>query len=173
MKKRIRLIYTSRSLLMNHDENSYYHDEINQILLTSREHNYENNITGVLFYIDGYFFQCLEGKEDDVLSLMNRISQDPRHTDVKISYCKSIRSRMFKVWTMKFVYINSKIIDLLENLGYQTFDPVNFDEYEINLLMDKFYKMDDQTENNTLLNKFYYAKQSFWQRLMHARLMFA
>lgn len=92
----IQLIYVSStpSLL---DEAS-----LTAILASSRRHNLQNRITGMLLYADGSFLQVLEGDADTVEETMARISQDPRHHQIIELSKGPIAAREFGQWTMGF-----------------------------------------------------------------------
>ena len=56
------------------------------ILTDARTGNEARNVTGALVYVDGVFFQILEGDEDVVRKLMKSIASDSRHRSVKVIY---------------------------------------------------------------------------------------
>ncbi len=52
-------------------------------------------LQGVLYYADGYFFQCLEG-EDPVLELLvEKLRKDSRHREIMIYGLKAIDQNTF------------------------------------------------------------------------------
>ena len=55
---------------------------VDSIIQSSRRHNPEMGITGLLVFGGGIFFQWLEGPRDNVTSLMERLKADPRHENV-------------------------------------------------------------------------------------------
>lgn len=78
--------------------------EITKIIATAQRHNPQFGITGLLVFGSGYFFQWLEGPKDNVQSLMNIISADPRHHSVVVlSQADEIRERLFPDWAMELV----------------------------------------------------------------------
>lgn len=74
-----------------------------QICTVSRRNNTRLDISGVLYYNGQAFFQVLEGPQDDVRALADRIRDDPRHRDFQMLLTCSIRQRLFSGWSMKFV----------------------------------------------------------------------
>jgi len=113
----IQLAYLSstRSLL-----NVY---EIAEILIKSRENNEKRGITGMLLYKDGNVLQILEGEEDPVRALFEKISNDPRHSGVLRLYEKSVEVRDFSEWTMGFHDLEAEGARYLE--GFSEFlDPL-------------------------------------------------
>jgi hypothetical protein len=77
--------------------------QLDRILLRSRAYNPSANITGLLLFHEGTFLQCIEGPEAGVLSLMERIRRDRRHTN--ITMLESVRgaSRAFSDSPMSYV----------------------------------------------------------------------
>jgi len=61
------------------------------------------DVTGLLVYVDGNFLQVLEGEHEVVSTLLEKISQDHRHTDVKVVYKTIIEKRTFNSWQMAYV----------------------------------------------------------------------
>ena len=81
---------------------------ISDILKTARKNNKQKNITGVLFVGNGFFMQSLEGEEEDVKALFEKIKVDERHSNVKIIGFSELKERRFKSWDM--AYIDTKVI---------------------------------------------------------------
>lgn len=77
-------------------------EELNDILVASRRNNYRDNVTGLLLYVEGNFFQVLEGKQDNVEALYERILRDPRHSRVVQLVSGYHPTRQFPNWTMAF-----------------------------------------------------------------------
>ena len=75
-------------------------DVINDIVKVAKEHNAENDITGVLFFHDGRFLQIIEGEEVDLKALMKSIEQDNRHKDIKYLIDSDEPERSFGSWKM-------------------------------------------------------------------------
>ena len=98
-----------------------------KILLQSRVNNRKNGLTGVLCFGDGYFLQCLEGKEESINKLLFKLKADPRHSHFTVRWQKPIKTRSFGSWEMKFVAVAGPMMKWLESLGYERFDPFQFD----------------------------------------------
>lgn len=92
----ISLIYVSSAVRLFTDA------ELVELLRVSRENNQQENVTGMLLYKGGNFLQVLEGPEEAVLRLYQKISQDPRHVDVMQLIKESIQERHFPDWSMGF-----------------------------------------------------------------------
>lgn len=70
------------------------------LLYRARERNQRMGITGVLFYSEGLFVQCLEGGDAEVDALFERIAADPRHEDVVVLQAIETGERHFDQWSM-------------------------------------------------------------------------
>lgn len=100
--------------------------EVNRILLHSRRNNKQRDVGGVLHFGNGYFFQYLEGPADTVDGLYARICRDDRHHDVRRLTRRTIRTRRFENWSMKFVAIERIVGKVLERHDMKKFDPYCF-----------------------------------------------
>ena len=138
--------------------------EVASILQQSRINNQKQKIGGVLYFADGYFFQCLEGKDSAVLDLMDKLKLDDRHEDIKVSYFKRIRRRCFKEWSMKYVPVGPDIEKLIASRGYHGFDPCKFDEADINSIIDLFTRLEDTSIKDERLRRSYRLKLHWWQK---------
>jgi len=90
----VRLTYASRA------NDGVTPEALTAILKTSRSHNLDAGITGVLVFSDVIFLQVLEGGRDAVSGLYNRIAQDRRHRDVVLLGYDEIGERRFAGWAM-------------------------------------------------------------------------
>jgi Sensors of blue-light using FAD len=128
MTKLTQLVYISRSTSARSENFAGIEPTVGRILLKSRINNRNVGLTGVLYFGDGCFFQCLEGEEGSVLNLLRKLKDDPRHSDITVLSRKLIAARSFGNWDMKFVAIEEPMTKLLASRGYQRFDPYQFDE---------------------------------------------
>ena len=76
--------------------------ELEQLLAKARDTNARLGITGILLYKDGNFSQVIEGEEDAVRELFEKIRHDPRHRRVIPVIEEPIAQRDFADWTMSF-----------------------------------------------------------------------
>lgn len=72
------------------------------MLHQARAANATLGITGLLLYHNGHFVQALEGREDAVRDLYERIRRDPRHCAVSTMFEQPIGRREFPDWSMGF-----------------------------------------------------------------------
>lgn len=67
------------------------------------EKNERLGITGGLYYDGRVFFHVLEGDSAVVWPLLERIRQDPRHSDLEVLAENDIASPSFRYWPVKFI----------------------------------------------------------------------
>jgi len=107
------LLYVSRATIAADRVDA----EVDVIIATSRDHNARVDITGGLVRAAGYFSQLLEGSTEAVESLMERISRDPRHTDVNVLRVMATDQRLLGDWSMAYAgessYVANQIAPLL------------------------------------------------------------
>ena len=75
---------------------------VQKILQSSRQNNPINAITGILIHKSPNFLQYLEGPNEAVGELYEKIESDDRHNSVKIISRSEIDSRVFSDWEMGF-----------------------------------------------------------------------
>lgn len=76
------------------------------LLDDARRNNLALNVTGMLLYIEGSFFQVLEGDAPVVDKLYESISGDARHDRVTQIIREPIAQRSFGDWSMGFVSVS-------------------------------------------------------------------
>lgn len=92
-------------------------DDLKAILATSRENNKMLGITGMLLYRDDFFIQALEGEEDVVVPLYDKIAKDERHTNVLLVYKTNIDGRSFPSWSMGFNKISDAAVSQMSGFN--------------------------------------------------------
>ena len=92
---------------------------LKELLEKSRARNSDEGITGLLLYRysddfdKGYFIQAIEGPDDVLNALWDRISEDRRHhTIVTLAEGKQT-DRMFPNWSMGFRNVEAKDLEAL------------------------------------------------------------
>lgn len=76
--------------------------------------NRQQGITGLLIFDGQHFCQQLEGDPSALTALMERISDDPRHTDVTVLHQGPLASRRFKRFSLGYTPVED--VDALERL---------------------------------------------------------
>lgn len=82
-------------------------EDLNTLLTTSRKNNASLGVTGMLLYKDGNFMQVLEGEEDTVRGLYQKITTDTRHRGEITLLEDYTDGRQFSDWSMGFRNLNS------------------------------------------------------------------
>jgi hypothetical protein len=96
-----RLVYYSRNRMTGDPQEIDF--GISQILAKSRQNNAKVAVTGALMFNAGCFAQVLEGPQDAVEAVFERIQRDERHGDVSLLAFDPIEARAFEAWSMGFV----------------------------------------------------------------------
>ncbi len=107
MEPTIRCVYASLAA------SSFDPAQLPVLLEKSRARNATRDLTGMLLYLDGNFFQVLEGPAGAVDSLFEVISRDPRHSRITRIIREPIARRDFGDWTMGFESIGLDAVDRL------------------------------------------------------------
>lgn len=76
--------------------------QLAELLESARKHNQANDLTGLLVYDEGRFFQWIEGHPDKLAKVWDSIQRDPRHTDIQIMGNQRVPLRFFGDWDMRF-----------------------------------------------------------------------
>lgn len=89
--------------------------ELEALLLEARERNHALQVTGVLLYDDGNFFQYIEGPPDSVRSVYERIRASSKHRGL-IELCRrKVSGRSFSAWDMGFSKVpGSRLLELAQ-----------------------------------------------------------
>lgn len=109
----IHLVYVSSALKELEAE------ELTRLLDSSFRHNAQNNVTGMLLYLNGSFMQVLEGNETEVDETYSRIRQDPRHSRLILIDRAPIQARSFADWSMGF-----KHMDATDIAAHPAYNPI-------------------------------------------------
>jgi hypothetical protein len=113
MKGLIHCIYASRATAQ------FSVQDLPELLRAARAANAARDVTGMLLYIDGNFFQVLEGEQTVVDALFEHLSHDPRHTRVTRIIHEPIFERDFGNWTMGYAQL--EVRELAQELGSNDF----------------------------------------------------
>lgn len=149
--------------MMNHEDNLIMlcytsiashlmtHQELLMLLKQAREQNLKRKTTGILIYMEGCFFQILEGERNSLEALYVKIASDKRHHHVIKLLESRIDKRNFAGWNMAFRNISREelaqetgLTDFLdqENQGFK-----GLQSESINALIDAFRQGRWQTRN--------------------------
>jgi hypothetical protein len=116
-------------------------EELGNILKISRTNNSQIGVSGVLIYCDGNILQVLEGLEENVYKVFNKIKADPRHTNLITLQSRDISVRNFENWSMGYRTSNKAEFKQIEgylNLQTQLKNNVNDGMNQVKTLLVDF-----------------------------------
>lgn len=76
-------------------------DDVAEILEACQRNNIARGVTGLLFYNGRNFLQLLEGEEEALAWIMQRIERDSRHQGISRLYDEPADSRACPDWQMR------------------------------------------------------------------------
>lgn len=166
MSNLTRLVYVSRASFETAKEFIGIEPTVGRILMQSRKNNPKQKVGGVLYYGNGFFFQCLEGYSDAVNTLTAKIMKDDRHADVQILKVIPIEERLFKNWSMKYIPLEKDVINILKRHEVKQFNPYEFNNELIDEFVSLFAKISDPSEQADQDYNDQPIKKSWWQKVM-------
>jgi hypothetical protein len=92
-------------------------EELIDLLLEARAKNVRLGISGMLLYVDGAYFQILEGPRGTVEGLFATIAADPRHRAVVKLIVEPIEVRSFASWSMGYADISRADLSAIPGLS--------------------------------------------------------
>ena len=123
---------------------------LNDISETAVERNQIDNVTGILCYGNGYFLQCVEGSEQALTNLKNRLLVDDRHTELKILDFSEITKRRFAGWSLRSITLERWMTKEPELKKLMPFKPYEWDSNEWQKFLDilqGYYEEQTRTGN--------------------------
>ncbi|MCG3858427.1 BLUF domain-containing protein [Psychrobacter sp. Ps2] len=123
---------------------------LNDISETAVERNQIDNITGILCYGNGYFLQCVEGSEQALTNLKNRLLVDDRHKELKILDFSEITKRRFAGWSLRSIALERWMTKEPELKKLMPFKPYEWDSNEWQKFLDilqGYYEEQTRTGN--------------------------
>ena len=133
-----RLCYASKAVK---DEDEIRQDLID-ILSEAVDFNGRHQVYGVLYYGNGKFFQCLEGDTEIVNPLFyEKITKDPRHSDVVLLDLADIDYVKFSRWSMKYAPFDKAMLRFFADRGMAEFDPYSLQQQRLEDFVDYLLKI--------------------------------
>jgi hypothetical protein len=77
-------------------------EDLLALLTVARRVNREHHVSGLLLFDGAHFLQVLEGEEEAVREVFNRIAQDARHADLDILFEEQVSEPQYEGWSMGF-----------------------------------------------------------------------
>jgi hypothetical protein len=118
------IVYRSRAVEVFTDTDLFY------LLAHARENNAKMGVSGVVLYDRGHFFQWLEGHDEPLGRIWNKIRSDPRHTDVQVLVDQQIPTRLFAGWSMQFAHRDRQHESIVD--GFVVAEPSLLDDLHLN-----------------------------------------
>ena len=94
-------------IYVSHAADGLKSSDLHDILNKAHQVNANLGITGLLLYKNKRFMQLIEGQEDTVRGLYQKILQDPRHRDLIVLQEDTEPERQFPGWSMAFRNLNA------------------------------------------------------------------
>lgn len=94
-------------------------EDLVSLLNQARALNASRDLTGILLYREGSFFQVLEGDQATVHNTFRSIEGDDRHHEIEVLFSGPTEEREFRDWRMGFLNLDGLDIDALK--GYSRF----------------------------------------------------
>lgn len=105
------LTYTSRASL------DLTANDLMDIHQSARHLNALDGITGLLMFDGTRFLQIIEGPEEAIDSLVDRLRMDHRHGSLEIRDERFVEERSFAGWSMELVNVSPGFIDTPVEIG--------------------------------------------------------
>ncbi len=128
------------------------HEALLSLLNECRRNNEKLGVTGLLMYANNTFLQVVEGEDDVVDNLVERICGDERHDEIQMLRRTEIDERRYGQWSMGYNEVSEQ--DLEEIEGLRNFSAEDFD---FSLLVD------NESVVDTLLERY---RQSQWDMVI-------
>ena len=121
---------------------------LNDIAEVAIERNQADNITGILCYGNGYFFQCVEGSEQALTNLKNRLLVDDRHKDLKIFDFSAIDERRFEGWSLRSITLERWMVNEPRLKSFMPFRPDSWEPNEWQQFLDILQEHYEEQQEN-------------------------
>jgi hypothetical protein len=92
---------------------------VGDIARKARIYNTEQNVTGLMIFDGIRFCQQLEGEQRQIMKLVEKISEDPRHANVQVFYHGPLAERRFKNFSLAFAEVETSDLAVFEELDGQ------------------------------------------------------
>ncbi|MBA2467737.1 MAG: BLUF domain-containing protein [Sphingomonas sp.] len=91
-------------------------DDLAAIHRTARDINAIEGVTGLLIYNGTHFLQIVEGAQDAIDSLVERLRRDPRHSGFEVRDERWIAERCFPEWSMELALVKSSYFEARDDI---------------------------------------------------------
>lgn len=115
-------------------------NDLLQIFESTRQYNFNHQLTGVMLYGNGYFFQCLEGRKTQVDGLYQHLLKDPRHQNVALLSYEHRSAAQFGQWNQRYVRFEPPVEHFFNQNELMPFNPYLLNTQLIHPFMDLLYE---------------------------------
>lgn len=77
--------------------------EVGEVLSGSKSWNNQHDVTGLLLFSEGNFFQIIEGEKNVIFQLFENIKKDKRHRNIMQIFGKEIHKEAYDGYDSDFV----------------------------------------------------------------------
>ena len=98
--------------------------DLEDIHRTARTANALEGITGLLVFNGTHFLQVIEGSEEAIDDLVEKLRRDPRHTGFEIRDRQRVERRSFPDWSMELVRVKASYFDAKDTIADRLPDTV-------------------------------------------------
>lgn len=121
---------------------------LNDIAEVSIKNNKADAISGILCYGNGYFLQCVEGSEESLTNLKNRVLVDNRHKDIQILDFSEIFERRFTGWSLRSIVLERWMVNDPKVKSLMPFKPYSWNSKDWNEFLNvlqSYYENQEET----------------------------
>jgi len=91
--------------------------DLEDIHRSARDQNALDGITGLLVFNGTHFLQIIEGAEQAIEDLVERLRRDPRHTGFEIRDRRKVDTRGFPDWSMELVRVKASYFEARDTIA--------------------------------------------------------
>ena len=91
--------------------------DLEDIHRAAREQNAMDGITGLLVFNGTHFLQIIEGSEDAIDELVEKLRRDPRHSGFEVRDRRKVDARSFPGWSMELVRVNASYFEAKDTIA--------------------------------------------------------
>ena len=91
--------------------------DLEDIHRSARDHNALDGLTGLLVFNGTHFLQIIEGSEQAIEDLVERLRKDQRHTGFEIRDRRKVEARSFPDWSMEMVRVRASYFEARDTIA--------------------------------------------------------
>lgn len=131
----VRLAYASTATA----NPAHIRNDLIQIFESAQQYNFNHQLTGVLLYGNGYFFQYIEGRKPEVDRLYQHLLKDLRHQGVSLLFYDVAEQLKFDQWGSCYTHFEPPIEHFFRQHQLAGFNPYLLNNQLIHSFLDMLY----------------------------------